>query len=47
MGAPSKFRLGGLVNSQGPKQAAEKSFQRPQLPSSKLEFFRSPLEPRA
>jgi len=23
MGAPSKFRLGGLINSQGPKQAAE------------------------
>jgi hypothetical protein len=30
MGAPSKLRLGGLANSQGPKQAAETSFQRPQ-----------------
>jgi hypothetical protein len=34
MGAPSKLRLGGVANSQGPKHAAETSFQRPQLPSA-------------
>jgi hypothetical protein len=38
MGSPSKLRLGGLVNSQGPKQAAEDSFQRPQLPSAAKQF---------
>jgi hypothetical protein len=29
-GCPSKLRLGGLANSERPKQAAETSFQRPQ-----------------
>jgi hypothetical protein len=43
MGALSKFRLGGLVNSQGPKQAAEKSFQRPQLPSAAKQFAEKTL----
>jgi hypothetical protein len=43
MGSPSKLRLGGLVNSQGPKQAAEKSFQRPQLPSAAKQFAEKAL----
>ena len=43
MGAPSKLRLGGLANSQGPKQAAETSFQRPQLPSAAKQFAEKTL----
>jgi hypothetical protein len=43
MGAPSKLRLGGLANSQGPKQAAETSFQRPQLPSAAKQFAEKAL----